>query len=179
MLSAEKIKAMRKLKEEFKDLNEHPISNIGVCVGLPNQDNIFEWQCTLTGPKDSSYRGGLFYLGIIFPDNYPTSAPEVFFKTPIYHLNINPRNTMTERLGHVCISTLNWWKPSNTIREILTSIFALFYMANPESPYGIDKADEFRTNRPLYEEKAKFFTRKYANPSNNNINITNDWDFSY
>ena len=183
-LSIEKINAMKKIKQEFKDINSNPISNIGVSVGLPNEDNIFEWQATLMGPKDTSYANGLFYLKIKFPINYPNSAPEVCFKTPIYHVNINPRKSNitgpgAEGLGHVCISTLNWWKPEYTMREVLTNIFALFYMGNPDSPYGTERADELRNNKPLYEEKIKYFTNKYALPSKAGIEYNNDWDFSY
>ena len=181
-LTPEKIKAMKKIKEEFKDLNSNPISNIGATIGLINDDNIFEWQCSLMGPKDTSYSGGLFFLRIKFPDNYPEVAPEVCFKTPIYHVNINPKKAKmsgAESLGHVCISTLNWWKPIYTMREVLTNIFALFYMGNPDSPYGLDRADELRNNRALYEEKIKYFTKKYANPNRAREEYTSDWDFSF
>ena len=182
MLNMEKIKAMKKIKEEYKDLNSNPIANIGGTIGLVNDDNIFEWQCSLMGPKDTSYAGGLFFLSIKFPDNYPQKAPEVCFKTPIYHVNINPRKSNAQgadSLGHVCISTLNWWKPHYTMREVLTNIFALFYMGNPDSPYGLDRADELRYKRPLYEEKIKYFTKKYADPQKTRQNYDSDWDFSY
>ena len=43
MLTPEKINAMKRIREEFKDLNNNPISNIGVTVGLPDEDNILEW----------------------------------------------------------------------------------------------------------------------------------------
>ena len=178
-LSLEKITAMKLIKEEYKQISTNPIANIGVSVGLPDEDNIFEWQCTLRGPTDSSYSGGLFILRIKFPTNYPQSAPEVCFQTPIYHLNINPRKAHGESLGHVCINTLNWWKPEHKIKEVLTNIFALFYMANPESPYGLERAEEFRKNRPLYEEKAKFFTNKYANPHSKYVPDGSDWNFSF
>ena len=46
----------------------------------------------------------------------------------------------------------------------MTNIFALFYLANPDSPYGLDRADEFRNNRALYEEKVRKYTEQYANP---------------
>ena len=184
MLNMNKIKAMKKIKEEFKDINSNPISNIGVTIGLPNEDNIFEWQCSLMGPKDTSYNGGLFFLKVKFPDEYPEKPPEVCFKTPIYHININPHKPKTdapgaEGLGHVCISTLNWWKNTYTMREVLTNIFALFYMANPESPYGMDRADEFRYNRAVYEEKIKLFTKKYAHPSVASKEYDSDWDFNF
>ena len=182
MLTQEKIDAMKRIKEEFRDLNNNPIYNIGVTVGLPNEDNIFEWQCSLMGPRDTSYSGGIFILSVKFPDNYPKKAPEVIFKTPIYHININHKKLEgqgAEPLGHVCISTLNWWKPEYKMREVLSNIFGLFYMANPESPYGMDRANELRFERPLHEEKIKYFTKKYAMKQGSNVDYYDYWDFSY
>ena len=183
-MNMNKLKAMKKIKQEFKELNSDPISNIGVTIGLPNEDNIFEWQCSLLGPKDTSYSGGLFFLRVNFPEDYPEKPPEVCFKTPIYHVNINPHKPKTngpgvEGLGHVCISTLNWWKPTYTMREVLTNIFALFYMGNPDSPYGMERADELRYNRAVYEEKIKYFTKKYAHPGAAGQEYDSDWDFSF
>ena len=142
--------------KEFKDINRNPISNCGVTVGLLNENDPTKWRISLLGPKDTSYKGGLFYLSIDFPPNYPDKAPEVCFLTPIYHVNVNPRVPKmpgSESLGHVCISTLNWWKPEYKMMEVLTNIFGLFYMANPDSPYGLNRAEELRTNRALHEEK--------------------------
>ena len=104
--------------------------------------------------------------------------------TPIYHVNVNPRVPRfagAESLGHVCISTLNWWKPEYTMREVLTNIFALFYLGNPQSPYGLDRANEFTNERAVYEEKVKMFTRKYADPMKNQqyFDTSKDWDFSF
>ena len=77
------------------------------------------------------------------------------------------------------MSTLNWWKPTYTMRETFVNIFALFYMANPYSPYGMNRADEFRDNKELYEKKIKYFKKKYANPSNPYNEYDSDWDFSF
>ena len=181
-LSLEKINAMKRIREEFKDLNNNPISNIGVTVGLPDEDNILEWQCSLIGPKDTSYAGGIFILNVKFPDNYPDKAPEVVFKTPIYHININHKKLQgpgAEPLGHVCISTLNWWKPEYKMREVLSNIFGLFYMANPDSPYGMERANELRYQRALHEEKIKYFTKKFAMNQKPNVEYYHSWGFSY
>ena len=182
MLTMQKIQAMKRIKEEYTNLNNNPSINIGATVGLPDEDNIFEWNCTLRGPTDTSYKGGIFFLKIKFPDNYPQKPPEVVFKTPIYHINVNP-NKMNipgaEPLGHVCISTLNWWKETSTIKEVLSDIFALFYLANPDSPYGPVRANEFRYDRALHEEKIRYFTKKYANFKSANKEYTESWDFSY
>ena len=55
-------------------------------------------------------------------------------------------------------------------------------MANQESPYGIDKADELRNNKDVHDQKIRYFTNKYANiniaPSVYGKNPEN-WDFSY
>ena len=176
---------MDRIIEEYKDINRNPISNCGVTIGLMNESDYTKWRVTLLGPKDSSYKGGLFILSINFPNDYPNKAPEVCFLTPIYHVNVNPKAPKTqgegvESLGHVCISTLNWWKPEYTMREVLTNIFALFYMANPDSPYGLDRADEFRNDRATYEEKAKYFTKKYASPmkADKVYDRTQDWNFN-
>ena len=65
------------------------------------------------------------------------------------------------------------------MREVFINIFGLFYKANPESPYGLDRAEEFRENRVIYEEKIKVFTKKYANPmkTNKKYSRTEDWNF--
>ena len=173
-----------RILEEYKDINRNPISNCGITVGLMNANDPTRWRISLLGPKDTSYKNGLFYLSIQFPPDYPQKAPEVCFLTPIYHVNVNPRVPTTpgsESLGHVCISTLNWWQPEYRMREVLTNIFALFYMGNPESPYGLERASELKFNRNLYEEKIKFFTKKYANPmlGGRNFDRDNDWNFTY
>jgi ubiquitin-conjugating enzyme E2 D/E len=161
--------ALDRITREYKDLIRNPIANCGVTIGYfdDSNPNPMKWRITLTGPKDSPYKGGLFYLSADFPQSYPQDPPEVCFITPIYHVNINPNASNYqggESLGHVCISTLNWWKPEYTMREVLTNIFALFYLGNPDSPYGLDRAAEFRKNRATYDEKARKFTRKYAHP---------------
>ena len=65
------------------------------------------------------------------------------------------------------------------MREVLTNIFALFYLANPRSPYGTDRAREMEKNRKLYDEKVKFFTKKYANPKKAVKTYEKGWDFTY
>ena len=165
--------------EEFNDLSKNPITNIGLTVGLFDYNDPTKWRVTIAGPKDTPYKDGFFNILVDFQPEYPQKPPEVCFLTPIYHVNINPRapsSPGSEKLGHVCISSLNWWKPEFRMREILTNIFALFYMGNPDSPYGVDRADEFRHNRELFEKKVKYFTQKYANPFHDR---DKDWNFDY
>ena len=166
------------INNEFNDLAQNPIAAIGVCVGKPDQNNPYEWRCTMIGPSDTSFGGGLFYLRIKFPTNYPYSAPEVLFITPIYHVNVNHINQPGCPLGHICLSTLNFWNPEYRMREVLTNIFALFYLGNPDSPFGIDRQNEMRNTPDLFERKIKYFTKKYADPNIGYKEYTN-WDFTY
>ena len=170
---------------EYKDINREPISNCGgITVGVSDESNYRKWRISVIGPKDSPYKGGLFCLGCEFPEKYPLEPPEVYFLTPIYHLNINPKAPKSpndEPLGHISLSTLSFWKPEYTMREVLMNIFYLFYIPNPESPYGIDRAEEFINNKAKYEEKVKYFTKNYANPikQSKSYNRKEDWDFNF
>ena len=54
-------------------------------------------------------------------------------------------------------------------------------MQLPDSPYGLDRAEECNNNRSLYEEKIRYFTKKYANSMSylKGFDRKKDWDFSY
>ena len=182
MSNEKKDEIIKRLKEEFNKIKDSGIINYGVKVEIPDKNNIYEWQVTIIAPRDTLYAGGLFFISIKFPEKYPFAPPEVYFKTPIYHLNVNPiKYDPWCPLGRVCISILNYWKPECKIIEILYEILALFYLANPDGCYYYDRAKEFRLDIKLYEKKVKYFTMKYANPKDNDINkeYNESWDFSF
>ena len=179
ILSMKKIEAMKRIKKEYYDINKYPINNLGITTGLFEEDDIFFFFFSILGPKDTSYSGGLFYLRVIFPEDYPNSAPDFIFITPIYHLNVNPsqKNEGNERLGHLNIKI--WWKPEITARQLLTQLAFIIYNPNPDNAYELDRVIEYKFKRALYEEKAKYFTKKYAHPLNSSIRRAQRWDFSY
>ena len=83
------ITSVQRIMKEYKDLKLNPILKDGIKIELFNKGDPTKWKISLEAPDDSLYKGGLFYLSIEFPDNYPNQAPNVYFLTPIYHVNIN------------------------------------------------------------------------------------------
>ena len=152
------MEALKYLKNEFSALQNDPILSLGCTVGLNEKygKDLFHWKLSLLGPKDSPYAGGMFFLTVDFPESYPTKKPEVRFTNKIYHLNVNDEN------GHICISTLNEWKPRTPMVDVISAIFALFYDQNPESPYSGSMANLYRTNRAEFDKNAREWTKKYA-----------------
>ena len=162
------------LKKEFNKLKDNAIVNLGITIGLSEQDNYYKWKATLLGPKDSSYKGGLFYIEIIFSEEFPNKSPKIIFLTPIYHLNVNPNKNEKEPLGLLNSKYLNLWKPSYKVTEFLTKLYAIFYWQSVKYAFSSETADEYIYKRGLYEKKVIYFTSLYANSSYKK----NFWDFS-
>ena len=172
------------LLKQYKYADCDTIHNLGYSIKLFKEDDIYEWDVVLLGAPDSLYNGGIFHIKLSFPKDYPNRKPEVIFLTPIYHLNVNPlklEGNEIEPLGHVSVSFINWWNPKTTVKEILIQLYSIFYLQTNDSPYGLDRSIEFLENRPLYDMKTKYFTKKYANQENLDKGIKyddKDWDFS-
>ncbi|TQS32330.1 hypothetical protein Golomagni_07356 [Golovinomyces magnicellulatus] len=100
--------AMKRINKELADLGRDPPSS---CSAGPTGDNMFQWQATIMGPGDSPYAGGVFFLSITFPTDYPFKPPKVSFSTKIYHPNINSN-------GSICLDILrDQWSPALTISK--------------------------------------------------------------
>ena len=143
------------ISSQFNDLRGNPPKRIG--VGLKNF-NYNNWEAYINGPRGTPYEGGLFTLDIIFPADYPSSAPKITMKTPIYHPNIDDS-------GNVCIDIIKGgWKPNYTMRFILNAIVGLLKYPNPDSPWPSKRsvADEFKQDRATFNRKAQDYTSRYA-----------------
>ncbi|XP_055877704.1 ubiquitin-conjugating enzyme E2-17 kDa-like isoform X1 [Biomphalaria glabrata] len=139
--------------QELLDLGRDPPCN---CSAGPVGDDIFQWQATILGPADSPYQGGVFFLTITFPSDYPFKPPKVAFSTKIYHPNINSN-------GSICLDILrSQWSPALTISKVLLSICSLLTDPNPDDPLVPEIARMFKTNRTEYNRLAKEWTAKYA-----------------
>ena len=167
------VNSLERIKEEYKDLNLHPIPDLGITVGLVEEDNPYIWDVSLIGPKDTPYIGGLFMFYLIFPKNYPEKAPEIHFHTPIYHPNVNIHESDNEALGNFNYSDINSWKSSDSIKKLLIDLSTIFYWPNLEKPHSLEIANEYINNRELFEKKVAYFTKKYQFKLKVKV-----WDFS-
>jgi ubiquitin-conjugating enzyme E2 D/E len=117
---------------------------------------MFTWQATIMGPGESPYQGGVFFLQIKFPTDYPFKPPRIQFNTKIYHPNINSN-------GGICLDILkDQWSPALTISKVLLSICSLLTDPNPNDPLVPEIAQLYKTNKAEYEKTAREWTRKYA-----------------
>ncbi|GBB85274.1 hypothetical protein RclHR1_11830005 [Rhizophagus clarus] len=111
--------APKRINREFHNIGRNLPSS---CSAVPISDNLFRWQATIMGPPDSPYSGGVFFLDIDFPTDYPFMPPRVYFTTRIYHTNINDNGRICCR----CMKILkDQWSPAITISKVLVSICAL------------------------------------------------------
>ncbi|GFO23422.1 ubiquitin-conjugating enzyme e2 d2 [Plakobranchus ocellatus] len=146
--------ALKRIVKELQDLGRDPPGNCS--AGPISEEDMFHWQATIMGPTDSPYSGGVFFLTITFPADYPFKPPKVTFATKIYHPNINSQ-------GGICLDILkNQWSPALTISKVLLSICSLLTDPNPDDPLVPDIAKMFKTDRNEYNRLAKEWTAKYA-----------------
>eukprot|EP00042_Codosiga_hollandica_P000287 m.923298 g.923298 ORF g.923298 m.923298 type:complete len:149 (+) comp108384_c0_seq1:134-580(+) len=146
--------ALKRIQRELKEVAAD--TSITGCSAGPVADDLFVWQATIMGPADSPYQGGVFFLNVTFPTDYPFKPPTIKFLTKIYHPNINAS-------GNICLDILKKnWSPALTASKVLLSISSLLCDANPEDPLVPEIAAVYKGDRQKYNATAKQWTDKYA-----------------
>ena len=156
---------LTRLMREFQLCKlDDDLSDIGCTFGLYPGNNYFKWRVTMFGPEDSPYKGGIFTIQIIFPEDYPKRGAEFKFMNKIYHLNVDPKN------GHISLNSLNEWRYTGKVmgkkvygvKQALFDIFYLFYNQGIDSPYSDEMAVQYRDKPEKFNKLAQEWTKEYA-----------------
>ncbi|OAP64310.1 hypothetical protein AYL99_00282 [Fonsecaea erecta] len=139
----------KRLQSELMSLMMSPTPGMSA---FPDSDgNMLHWTATLEGPRDTAYENLTFKLRFEFPTNYPYSAPDVTFKTPVYHPNI-------DFSGRICLDILKEnWSAVYNVQTVLLSLQGLLEEPNNKSPLNSEAATLHQTD--LEEFKRKVLAR--------------------
>ena len=146
--------ARKYIQKQLDELNKDPIPMIA--CGPINDNDIFHWQGVIMGPTGTPYEGGVFFLNIHFPDDYPFHPPRIQFTTRIYHPNINSN-------GAIALDILqDQWSQALTIEKLLLSIQSFLDDPNPYGCLVPEIGNLYINNREQYNKNAREWTKKYA-----------------
>ncbi|KAI4205485.1 MAG: hypothetical protein LQ346_001439 [Caloplaca aetnensis] len=127
-------------------------------VTLVNDDDLYLWEITLSGPEDSPYAGGRFKIHVSLPTEYPFKAPQIIWKTKIYHPNVE------DEKGGMCLGMLRdgSWKPNSKMSAALEYVRQVILEPDPDDATEQAIAREYKEDRKEFTKKAKKWTKDYA-----------------
>ncbi|CAN6558849.1 unnamed protein product [Malus baccata var. baccata] len=115
----------KRIQREMVELNMDPPPD---CCAGPKGDNLYHWIATLFGPPGTPYHGGIYFLDITFPSDYPFKPPKVVFTTRIYHCNVDSNGNLSMEM------LKDSWSPALTITKLLLAIRSIFTRPDPSLP---------------------------------------------
>eukprot|EP00548_Thalassiothrix_antarctica_P003572 CAMPEP_0194145278 /NCGR_PEP_ID=MMETSP0152-20130528/16173_1 /TAXON_ID=1049557 /ORGANISM="Thalassiothrix antarctica, Strain L6-D1" /LENGTH=148 /DNA_ID=CAMNT_0038845421 /DNA_START=58 /DNA_END=504 /DNA_ORIENTATION=+ len=146
--------ASRRLGKELKNLQNGPVSNCTIAV---SEHDMYLWQLSMTGPKDSLYEGGNFQVKIEFPTEYPFKAPVFTFETKIYHPSVEMKT------GKICADLLaENWGPTLNVKHCLEILQGMLKAPDADHPLEESIAKMLREDPKGFEKKARQYTKEFA-----------------
>ena len=73
------------LNKDLTQLQRQPIK--GISAAPISEDNLFQWEASVTGLVGTQWEGGIFRLSLNFSSAYNSSPPNVWFTTVPFHPN--------------------------------------------------------------------------------------------
>ena len=150
----------KRIQKELAQLILDPLTNVSAA---PKGDSLYNWVATIAGPSDSAYENGIFFVDIVFPQEYPFKPPKLTFKTRIYHCNISSRCFSFNDSGQICLDILkDQWSPALSISKVLLSLVSLLSDANPNDPLVTNIAHQFKSDRQEHDRIAREWVKRFA-----------------
>jgi len=119
---------VKRIMAEARELGREPSTEY---TAKPTEEDLFDWHCTIRGPSDTEFEGGLYHARIVLPPEYPFKAPSVMLLTP------NGRFEMNKR---ICISFTSYhedlWQPSWGVRTAIIGLQS-FFPVKGEAAMGV------------------------------------------
>ncbi|CAJ1940860.1 unnamed protein product [Sphenostylis stenocarpa] len=119
--------AVKRILQEVKEMQSNLSEDY---ISLPLEENIFEWQFAIRGPRDTEFEGGIYHGRIQLPSEYPFKPPSFMLLTP---------SGRFETQTKICLSISNHhpehWQPSWSVRTALVALIA-FMPSNPNGALG-------------------------------------------
>ncbi len=116
-------------------------------------NNLTYWRGEILG--SGLYEGGVFYLEIHIPREYPFQPPKIRFKTPIWHVNIFKEK--------VCVGILGKeWSPAYSLVQVVETIRFLLTSPNPDDPLNASASRQWKKNPEVFKNQVIEYIRKYA-----------------
>nr|AFK49554.1 unknown [Medicago truncatula] len=145
--------AVKRILQEVKEMQSNPSDDF---MSLPLEENIFEWQFAIRGPRETEFEGGIYHGRIQLPAEYP-------FKPPLFML-LTP-NGRFETQTKICLSISNHhpehWQPSWSVRTALVALIA-FMPTNPNGALG--SLDYKKEDRRALAIKSREASPKFGTP---------------
>ena len=150
---------LSRLRTEFEELDNDPLTEIGCQVWIKDDENYYEWEGMMQGPKNTPYKGAILYFTISFKKDFPNSSPVFKFSYKnMYHLNVNPK------YGYVCINILSSWNPKTKMRDVILAVYYILSKQNPDSAFNFDddRVQLYKNDRNQFDEKVRAWVRENA-----------------
>lgn len=144
-----------KIKKDVKELFSKTPADI--CVPADYDGSLQNISIVILGPEATPYSGGAWQMVIKVPSDYPQSAPKAYFKTRIFHPNVQPST------GEVCVDTLKRdWTPTTSLCDILVTIRCLLVHPNPESALNEEAGKLLLEDYAAFSRTARLMTNVHA-----------------
>ncbi|KAH7405764.1 ubiquitin-conjugating enzyme/RWD-like protein [Phaeosphaeria sp. MPI-PUGE-AT-0046c] len=152
--------AIRRINKELASMKRNPPAQF-TCG--PIGDDVFHWQADIKGPPGTPYAGGIFFVAIHLPADYPLKTPVIQFTTRVYHPNINSNGSISWDILR------ETWTPNMSIEQVLSSLVTFLgdpfrgERDNPDAKCLVPEIGRiYWTDREQFNRTAREWTRKYA-----------------